>query len=371
MLWEMLTLRSLIPPDDPARAAQLLQSGAFEPPSRHNPRVTERLDRIVMSCLRIDPEQRMPSAQQLSLELREMLHEMAAGYGRQQLARLVAWLFPEKGWQISEPDQPAAQPSSEERLSMPMNAPAAMAMQQRVSSAPPPPPVIARPAPMPSAPGSRSRRVALVVLAALLVVIGAIAAIAIVVAIYFAHRTNIAESTPVLPVPVPIPVTRAPMMPSTPPAQDLTLDITSPVPDVHVFMGARDLGGLPMMLHQRDLSGEALIAVAAHHEPRVIRTELVIELMRTHPTYVIQLDETDTPDQVAYVRYAGQGIAHLPNGDDLGPVPGVIMIPVQEDEPAQTSIVVWDESGTELPALSLAGCSPDRVCLLTAIGGPS
>jgi len=373
MLWEMLTLRSLIPPEDPARAAQLLQSGAFEPPSRHNPRVTERLDRIVMSCLRIDPEQRMPSAQQLSLELRELLHEMAAGYGRQQLARLVAWLFPEKGWQISEPDQPAAQPSTEERLSMPMVAPAAMAMQQRVSSAPPPPPfAVARPAPMPSAPGSRSRRVALVVLAALLVVIGAIAAVAIVVAIYFAHRTNIAESAPsVVPVPVPIPVTRAPMMPSVPPAQDLTLDITSPVPDVHVFMGARDLGGLPMMLHQRDLSGEALIAVAAHHEPRVIRTELVIELMRTHPTYVIQLDETDTPDQVAYVRYAGQGIAHLPNGDDLGPVPGVILIPVQEDEPAQTSIVVWDESGTELPALSLAGCAPDRVCLLTAIGGPS
>jgi hypothetical protein len=249
---------------------------------------------------------------------------------------------------------------------MPMITPAAVALQRVAdASSAPPPPAAGRPVPMPSSPGSRSRRIALWVVSVLLVIVGAIAAIAIVVAIYFAHRTHTAESTPPATVVVPT-GTRPPMMPSTP-AQDLAVSISCNVVGAHLFMGARDLGALPMTLYQHDLSGEPLIAVASGHEPRVIRPELIIELMRTHPTHVIQLDETDAPDQVAYVRYGGQGIAHLPSGEDLGPVPGVVMIPVQEGEPPETSIVVWDESGVELAPLSLSGCTPDRVCLLTAL----
>jgi tRNA A-37 threonylcarbamoyl transferase component Bud32 len=368
MLWEMLTLRSLIPPEDPGRAATLLQSGAFDPPSRHNPRVPERLDRLVLSCLAVDLEQRMPTAQQLSLELRELLHEMAPGYGRQQLARLVAWLFPEKGWAIAEPDLPAQQPSTEERLSIPMVTPAAVAMQRAAatSSVPPAPVAPKQAIPMPSAPGSRARRVVIVVLSALLVLIGAVAIVAIVVAVYFAHRSATAAPAPSA---VPPATTRAPMIPSSP-TQDLVVMISSPVTGARLFMGARDLGPMPMSLHQHDLTGEPLIAVAAGHEPRVIRAELLIELMRTQPAYVIQLAETDSPDLAAYVRYTGQGLAHLPGGEDLGPVPGVVIIPVEDGEPAPSQLIVWDESDVELAPLSLAGCASDRVCLLTAIPAP-
>ncbi len=380
MLWEMLTLRSLIPPDDPARAAMLLQTGAFDPPSRHNASVPERIDRIVMSCLAIDREQRMPTAQQLSFELREALHEAAAGYGRQQLARLVGWLFPEKGWAIAEPDQPAAQPSTEERLSMPLVTPAAVAMKRvnEAGSNPPPMPA-ARPsmvtgphAPtLTSAPGSRGRRVTIVVLAALLVILASALGIAIVVAIYFAHRsaTATAPATPVTTV-TPAPVTRAPMMPEVT-VQQLSLTITARAPGARLSMGARDLGPLPITLTQHDLTGESLIAIAPDHEPRVLRPELLIELMRTQEHYAVELEETSDPDLVVYVRYQGQAIAHLPSGEDLGPVPGVILIPVEDEAARPTVLEVYDEgSGTQL-SLSLANCVLDRVCLLAAIPSAS
>jgi serine/threonine protein kinase len=364
MLWEMLTLRSLIPPDDPARAATLMQTGAWEPPSRFNARVPERLDRLVLSCLQIDREQRMPTAQQLSLELREMVHEMAAGYGRQQLARLVAWLFPEKGWAVDEPDQPAAQPSTEERLSMPMITPAAVAIQRVQDHSSMPPAPAKRPVPMPSAPGSRARRIAIVVLSFALVVLGIALVIAIGVAIYFWRFAQPPTTTI-----APRPTSTAPMMPSTT-VQDLSVSITSPVAGAHLYMGARDLGAMPITLRQHELTGEPITAVAPQHEPRVIRAELVLELMRTQPAYVVELQETEAPDIAAYVRYRGQGIAHLPSGEDLGPVPGVVLIPVHEGEPRQTAIVVWDETGVETEPLSLSGCADDHVCLLTVLPSP-
>ena len=354
MLWEMLTLRSLIPPDDPARAAQLMQSGAWEPPSRFNPKVPERVDRIVLHCLMLDREQRMPTAQQLSLELREILHEMAAGYGRQQLARLVTWLFPEKGWTLAEPNQPAAQPSTEERLSMTLITPAAVAIQraQEHSSMPPAPVPMRAAMPMPSAPGSRGRRLAIVVLSALLVVIGTIALVAIAVAAYY-YMQRPSDVAPPATQGGPSPSTTRPMIPTTT-SQDLAVAITSPVTGAHLFMGARDLGVLPITLRQHELTGEPLIAVARMHEPRIVRAELIIELMRMQPAYVIELAETDAPDIAAYVRYRGQGIAHLPSGEDLGPVPGVVLIPVHDGEPRETTLVVWDESGVETAPLSLA-----------------
>ena len=72
----------------------------------------------------------------------------------------------------------------------------------------------------------------------------------------------------------------------------------------------------------------------------------------------------------AYVRYRGQGIAHLPSGEDLGPVPGVVLIPVHDGEPRETTLVVWDESGVETAPLSLATCADDRVCLLNVLPAP-
>ncbi|MFK7988613.1 MAG: serine/threonine-protein kinase [Sandaracinaceae bacterium] len=137
VVWEMLTLRTLLPPGDPARASEMIKSCAFDPPSTYNPEVSAALDEIVMSCLHRDPATRTPSAQALGMRLRETLHEIAPGYGRDQLSRLLGWVFPERGWSIDEPHEPAAQPSAEERLSIPQ-VPAAEVMA-RASQAPPEP----------------------------------------------------------------------------------------------------------------------------------------------------------------------------------------------------------------------------------------
>lgn len=382
MLWELLTLRSLIPPDDPAIAAQMLQSGAWEPPSKFNKNVPERLDRIVLSCLMVDPAQRMPSAQQLSLELRELLHETAAGYDRQQLARLVQWLFPEKGWALAEPDQPAAQPSPEERLSIPMATPAAVALQRAAdaSSMPPAPTggparVSAPPGPqLTPAPQRRNRRVALMVGAAVIGGFTVLAIGAMGLAVYFTQTNDDAVvSGPTVPVPVPTapvrPTTPMTPTPTTPPATgpELSVRFSSPTPNARAYLGALDIGALPITLRMADVTGEPLIIMAQGHRPRVVRAELLFELIRTHPEYPVDLEPTATPDLVAYVRYDGQGIAHLASGEDLGPVPGVVIIPVRRGEQPPSSVAIWDDSGTEMYTLPTAGCTVDRVCLLNAL----
>jgi serine/threonine protein kinase len=394
MLWELLTLRSLIPPDDPAIAAQLLQSGAWDPPSKFNASVPERLDRIVLSCLAVDPAHRMPSAQQLSLELRELLHETSAGYDRQQLARLVQWLFPEKGWALAEPDQPAAQPSAEERLSIPMVTPAAVALQRVAEASSMPPPstgthaavVFAPAAPVPQltpAPQRRNRSVALMVGAAVTGGFTVLALGALGLAVYFTQtHVDAGATTPPTPttptttqtgIPTP-PVRTTPMTPTltTPPGSTAALSVTftTTVPNARAYLGALDIGALPITLHMTDVTGEPLIIMATGRRPRVVRAELLFELIRTHPEYPVDLEPTSTPDLVAYVRYDGQGIAHLASGEDLGPVPGVIIIPVRGGEQPPTSVAIWDDSGTEMYTLPTTGCIVDTVCLLSALPPP-
>lgn len=122
-------MRPLMPSGDPERASRMLVACEFDPPSRFNPEVPPTLDAIVMNCLVKDPERRTPTAQALTMQLREVLHELAPGYGRDQLARLLGWAFPEKGWVMDEPHETAAQPSFEERMSMPQIA-AAEVMQR-------------------------------------------------------------------------------------------------------------------------------------------------------------------------------------------------------------------------------------------------
>lgn len=121
--WEMLTMRPLLPPNDPKAASEALETCAFPSPSEVNGGVHRRLDALVMGYLRPDPGSRTPSAQAMSLELREVLHGIAPGYGREQLARLLSWAFPERGWSIDEPHETAKQPGEagpeEERVSAP------------------------------------------------------------------------------------------------------------------------------------------------------------------------------------------------------------------------------------------------------------
>ena len=151
--------------------------------------------------------------------------------------------------------------------------------------------------------------------------------------------------------------------------QQLSLDLTSPVEGAHLAMGARELGPLPMRLGEHELTGEPILAMAPGHEPRILRPELLIELMRTQGRYAVELDETSEPDLALYVRYQGQAIAHLPSGEDLGPVPGVILVPIEEDGAPPTTLEVFDERTGAQISLSLESCTIDRVCLLAAIPG--
>jgi len=350
-LWELLTLESLIPPDDPARAAQILKDGLFRKPSELRPDVPPEVDQVVMHCLALDPEQRMPTMQQLSLELREIVHSAAAGYGREQLARLLVWLFPEKGWTLAAPDRPAAQPTADERASIVPVTPATTAMQREPPTAGPPPPVevalertlgapermsSVAPPPAPAAPrwlvlvavlGVGSSALLLVTLA---VVLGTFS--------YFTAQ-NRGE----------------------------TFELGTLTPNIRVWQGPRELGALPLALTQDDLTGEPLIAIAPGYSPEVLRAERLLELMRgPHPSYLFELDPQQVPDQMVYVRYDGQGIAHLPSGEDLGAVPGVVRIETIPGEPTPTTLAIWNDMGHEAFTLDLTRCEPTTLCVLSA-----
>jgi serine/threonine protein kinase len=354
-LWELLTLESLIPPNDPALAAQLLQSGAFKKPSEHRSDVPPEIDAIVMRCLARDPDERMPSMQQLSQDLREVLHQTAAGYGRQQLARLLQWLFPEKGWELAEPDRPAAQPSPEERASIVPVTPATVAIQREAEAAVAPPPV--EPAvqrtlasdrppsePPPTAPAAPPAERAprwLVALAALGVVSTVLLLIVLAGGLgYFGW--SVARE------------------------QDGALSIESPTPGVRVWLGGRELT-LPCALTTDDVTGEPLVAIAPGRAPEVVRAERLVEMVRgPHPRFLLELDLSQSPDLLVYVRYDGQGIAHLPSGEDLGPVPGVVRVPRHPGEVPPSTLAIWDDSGHEAFTLDLSRCSVTELCVLTA-----
>ncbi|UJR84235.1 Hypothetical protein I5071_63070 [Sandaracinus amylolyticus] len=368
-IWEMLTIRSLIPPDDPQVAANLLRSGDFPPPSRFNPEVPPRLEKIVMQCLAIDPAVRTPSAQQLAQDLRELLHERAAGYGRQQLARFLQWLFPEKGWELPEPERPPAQPSADERASFVPPTPVALAVARAeadaaampIEVAPPPPTSPAAPSgSLPIVGGSsasHARVKAPLSALALSAMVGA-SAVIVLLAIAGVGWLVVRHASRSLP---PEPASTAP------PLQPLGAGVTieSPTPGVRLFLGPRELGAPPLRLTPEQLTGEPLVALAPRHQPLVIRAERLVELTRiVGRVHTIDLEPSQRPDWMVYVRYDGQGTAHLPEGDELGPVPGVVRVRTRRDLPTPEAIVIFDESGDHATSVSLEGCEADKVCVL-------
>ncbi len=398
-MWEMLTLRSLIPPDDAARATHLLQNGGFEPPSRHRPDVPEHLDRLVMQCLAIDREARMPSAQQLGSELREMLHERAAGYDRQQLARLLAWLFPEKGWAIPEPDQPAAQPSPEERASMVPVTPAtvAIARQNADSDAPPP---LAVPASVSLEPGR---------ITGPLMDPGLVQGLGAVPRGSLGPARISVEPPPPAPSVVVAPVRPAPVAPVRAPApavvrggwswrrwaivavvllasigfaivgllalgvtgwhfasqrQRGSLRIESRTAAVQLYLGPALLGPAPVDIASEDLVGQPLIAVAPGHEPRILRAERIAELTREGDhVEVVDLSASTLPSTILYVRYDGQGTAYSNEGFGvLGSVPGALR--VQNGSGANLTII--DEQTGRHVEVRWQPCEVGSLCVLDA-----
>lgn len=391
-VWEMLTIRSLIPPDDPGRAAQMLQAGNFPPPSKYNPEVPARLDEIVLNCLEVDPAKRTPSAQQVAQALRELLHENFAGYGDQQVARLIQWVFPERGWELPAPEHMPAQPSADERASIAQVTPATVALAR--ASVPSDPPLHAgalqppnttgphpaaitgghRPsiagalpaAPSPAAPPPpmaspvRGGLPFVALLAAL--GISVVALIALIAAALVVLRPTLFGGAPPAP-----PVT----LPALPPP-DATSPLGAPgvlfessTPGLRLFLGPRELGAPPLRLTPADLTGEPLVALAPLHAPRVLRAEHLVELTRgVARVQRIELEGSHRPDIMVYIRYDGVGTAHLPSGRELGPIPGVVRVPTQRDSALPTEIVVFDDRAEHPITLSLSGCEPDKVCVL-------
>lgn len=160
--------------------------------------------------------------------------------------------------------------------------------------------------------------------------------------------------------------------PSAPPLDPLGPGVTfeSATPGLRIFLGARELGGAPLHLTPDDLTGEPVIALAPGHQPTVLRAERMVELTRAvGRVHRLDLEPSRHPDQMVYVRYDGQGTAHLVAGDEIGDVPGVVRVPIARDEPVPTAITIFDESGQTSVTLSLENCEPSHVCLLHAGSG--
>ncbi|MBN8616459.1 MAG: serine/threonine protein kinase [Deltaproteobacteria bacterium] len=408
-MWEMLTLRSLIPPDDAAQATQLLQHGGFEPPSRYRDGLPGHLDRLIMQCLAIDREARMPSAQQLSSELREMLHERAAGYDRQQLARMLAWLFPEKGWGMPEPDLPAVQPSAEERASMMPVTPATVAMARHADSERPP----AVPASVSLEPGRITGPIADPSLVGLVGALprGSLAPPVMTAAPATLPRPSVEPARPpsVVPppqqgVPVASHVAPSKQRASTPSARTSSrrglwtallvlsislglaaigvvgltvtgwhlasqpqrgaLRIESSTPGLELYLGPTSLGPAPVDLDPHEIVGQPILAIAPGYEPRILRAERIAELTRADDHVErIDLAASRLPSTILYVRYDGQGTAYSNEGFGvLGSVPGALRI--QNGSAADLTII--DEQSGRRIELRWQPCAVGSVCVLDA-----
>ena len=402
-IWEMLTLRSLIPPDDPAKAAKLVQGGQFDLVSRYRPDVDPRIDTLVGQCLKVDRELRMPSAQQLSMELRELLHEMSAGYGRQQLARLLQWLFDERGWTLPEPERPIAQPTAEDRASMIPVTPAVVAMQRQDERAPSSIPAPPRPSLPPFVPGRFTGPLVHEDLPR----------------IFAAEpiedtRPSVAAGqlmpggAPGLPVPglhgASVPPGRASMPQGNvapKPARGRwvllfvavglafslalatlglmalglagwqltserrgTLTIETQPAGAEVFVGSERVGISPCVVPPERLVGRPVIAVAPGFEPQILRAERIVELTNTTDnTARLELQATGTPSMVLYVDYDGQGLVYSHEGSGvLGSAPGVVRLP---QGASRLLTLVDDASGAHLP-LDASACLPGTLCSLRA-----
>lgn len=98
VLWETLLVRPLLPRNDPNTALQMLMTGAFEPPSRVDPRLSPVIDQVVMAALAVNPAQRTPSAGDLAAQLQTFVHAISPGFDAAELVRVLATLTPAVAW---------------------------------------------------------------------------------------------------------------------------------------------------------------------------------------------------------------------------------------------------------------------------------
>jgi eukaryotic-like serine/threonine-protein kinase len=356
VVWEMLTMRTLLPPHDPARSSQLLKRCDFRRPSSINPKVSPRLDEIVMRCLTKDAEERTPSAQALSMQLREVLHELAPGYGREQLARLVGWAFPERGWIIDEPHETAAQPSPAERSSMPQ-VPAAEAMQRVSRTGPNPASSEVRTAPSPhmekpsgSALGFWLLLIGGACLIGLVLLIGLLG-----FAFFLSSDEADGESQPPIAVPV---------APSVAQPQVASIWIDANAPGTRIFVGSIELGLAPVQLGVDRLNGDPIVAIAPSFAPTIVESARVTQLIAEgRIREQVTLQPARRPSRVLLVRWPRQARVRTAfTNEELGTVPGIVIAPDQSNGLAALIEVV--EPDRAAVRISTANCDPLGVCVL-------
>lgn len=385
LLWEMLAMRVLLPPNDPARAAHLLQTCDFPAPSHYRPDVPAELDEIAMACLTKDPTVRTPSAQQLGMSLREVLHEIAPGYGREQLARLLGWVFPEYGWTIDEPHAPAKQPSREERASMPPppavrqsmahesqgHAKTQVSVQRAdplVTGPHPPLDAAATGAPMhaasrtPPAPSTKSQGTSLFWIGLIGIGIAVIAVITLA-AVFFLYSTLRSADEDAAPRPAPT----APMQPSsqdsaTANAQGMMLE--SPAGDAALYRGGQLMGRLPIFLTAGQLEGGPLVVLAEQHHPAVLDSADVRQrIEQGNERMVVPLIPTRRPERAVLVQWPRPAQARmLGRQDAMGVVPGLLLLPPTRLGGAPMLEII--EGGLVVESLPTAHCEPTAVCVV-------
>ncbi len=376
VIWEMLAMRVLVPPNDPGRAAVMMQACDFPPPSKYRPEVPEELDAIVMGCLTKSPTDRTPSAQAVGMTLREVLHGIAPGYGRDQLARLLGWVFPERGWQIDEPHAPPKQPSAEERLSIPpapaMRPSMPEQAQTHVDVRRADPMVTGPHAPLPSAapvmapggpaPATKSSRVLWLAIGAGVLAVLGVLGLAALVLVYTTIATEDRQSE-VPPMPE---APRRPAIASSAPPQPGAMAPNGPGVSVEadalgatLYRGPNLVGRLPVFLEPSDFRGP-LVVVAPGRVPQRVDVQQLRDHAATGRPVRLVLGRARRPPQAIYINYQGTATAWA-GGVQVGVAPGLLMVP-RTPLGGVPAIVMRD--GALVRALGTQHCTPATVCLL-------
>ncbi|MCC7536859.1 MAG: serine/threonine protein kinase [Deltaproteobacteria bacterium] len=350
VLWEMLTMRPLMPRDDPSKALLMITSGMFPPPSQLNPTVTPELDAIVLRALAVDRDQRTPSAGALASELRSWVHEAAPGYGELDIARLLTRSFPERSWIVEAPGVLPARPRPSVAGAAPR--PSLDHGQRRKSQ---------------RAPDPKGSRLAWVLVGVLVVLL--LAAFAIIVAMALGlDRFRLSDATATASVPPVTPVTTQPTLtPST--AEPRARLATVPISGV-VYRNGQYHGTTPVDIGMDVFAPGPVLILASSHLPRILSpVELTSVLTAGGRELLVTLEPTTELLGVVYVRAdePQQYVRDLRTGQRTL-LPTYVTFRVDsQGAPAQDAVEVVKQDGTLLGRLSLNNCRMWSVCAVGPI----
>ena len=96
-LWEAITLRPLLPRNDPVKTITLLKTCGFPPPSAFQRDVPPELEELVLHGLACVRDDRYHDGEVMARGLRAFVHNAAPGFGRHDLVEYLEWLRPGEG----------------------------------------------------------------------------------------------------------------------------------------------------------------------------------------------------------------------------------------------------------------------------------